>query len=185
MNKILTYITAAIASLLLVGCTTFNKWFSNVDWEKVNTVVLPVVEQTAKTTVYLVCEKNPDLKPIFVAAGNGLLLAVANEAFDPTQIKDYIKQGLGDEADKYYAVVIAGMDALINGYTTFYNINWKSSGDVTEQANIEAVFSKYIATIATGVIDGAKLSTEQYNEIVSIAKSKINFKDVNKIKVIK
>ena len=186
MKKILTYIMVAITSLTLVGCATFNKWFSSVDWEKVNTVVVPVVQQTAKTTVYLVCEKNPDLKPIFVAAGNGLLLAVANSSFDPTQIKEYIKQGLGNDADKYYAIVIAGMDTLIAGYTTFYNTNWKTTEDVIEQASIEAVFSKYISAVATGVIDGAKLSAEQYKALVEkTVKANYTFGNVNNIKVIK
>ena len=187
MKRLITYIIVTITSIALVGCASFNKWFSSVDWEKVNTVVLPVVQQTAKTTVYLVCEKNPDLKPIFVASGNGLLLAVANSAFDPTQIKDYIKQGLGDDADRYYSIVIAGLDTLIAGYTTFYNTNWKSTDDVTEQANIEAVFSKYISAVATGVIDGAKLSAEQYRAIVeqTTVKSKNTFSSVNIMKVIK
>lgn len=183
MKKILTIITTAIVSFALIGCTTFKNWFQTIDWNNINTVIIPVVQQTAKTTTYLVCEKNKDLKPIFIAVGNGLLLAVANEAFTPDQFKEYIKQGLGDDADKYYAIVIASMDSIITGYTTFYNTNWKSVDDTNEQVSIEAVFSKYISAVATGIIDGAKLSTEQF-KVVS-ANNVVKFCDVNKLKVIK
>ena len=76
MKKILSYAIASIASVMLIGCAACKDWFNSVDWNNVNNVVIPVVQVTAQNTSFLVCDKNPDLKPIFITAGNGILLAV-------------------------------------------------------------------------------------------------------------
>lgn len=183
MKKILSYIITSIVAVCLVGCAAFNSWFSSVDWNTVNTITIPVVQSTAKTTVYLVCEKNKDLKPIFVAAGNGILLAIANNQFDATQIQTYIKQALGNDADKYYPIINASMQTLIDGYTTFYKLNWKSTDDESEKVTVEAVFSKYLSALATGVIEGAQLTADQFKAVA--AKQQMTFAEVNKLHVIR
>lgn len=182
MKKIFNYVSIMFIAVITAGCAACSDWFSKVDWKTVNTITIPIVQTTAQNTVFLVCDKNPDLKPIFTAAGNGILIAVANNQYDTTQIKSYIKQALGDDADKYYNIVISGLDTLIAGYTTFYNLNWKKTDSDTDNANIEAVFSKYLSAIAIGVIDGAKMNK------ATLAQSNTNtitFNDVCNMQVIK
>lgn len=184
MKKILSYAIASIASVMLIGCAACKDWFNSVDWNNVNNVVIPVVQVTAQNTSFLVCDKNPDLRPIFITAGNGILLAVADEQFDAEQIKLYIKQALGNDADKYYPIISMNLDMIFTGYITFYKTNWKIDDSTSEsdKATIQAVFSKYLSAVATGLINGAKMTTDQAK---LAAKSNTSFEDVCKMQVIK
>lgn len=162
MRKVITYITVAIAGMLVIGCAACREWASNIDWNSVNTIVIPVVQTTAQNAVYLACDKNPDLKPIFNTVSNSILLAIADSKFDATQIKAYIKESLGKDAEKYYPIVASNLDMIFTGYMTFYNTNWniKDTDTVSDKASTEAVFSKYLSAVATGIINGTKMTAE-------------------------
>ena len=178
MKKVITYITAIIAGVLVVGCAACREWASNIDWNGINTIVIPVVQTTAQNAVYLACEKNPDLKPIFNTVGNSILLAIADSKFDATQIKSYIKESLGKDAEKYYPIVASNLDMI------FYNTNWniKDTDTAGDKASTEAVFSKYLSAVATGIMNGTKMTAETA-KLASAGTAK--FSDVCAMQVIK
>lgn len=184
MKKVITYITSIIAGMLVVGCAACREWASNIDWNSVNTIVIPVVQTTAQNAVYLACDKNPDLKPIFNTVGNSILLAIADSKFDATQIKAYIKESLGKDAEKYYPIVASNLDMIFTGYMTFYNTNWniKDTDTAGDKASTEAVFSKYLSAVATGIMNGTKMTAETA-KLASAGTAK--FSDVCAMQVIK
>lgn len=184
MKKVITYITTIIAGMLVIGCTACRDWVSNIDWNSVNTIVIPVVQTTAQNAVYLACDKNPDLKPIFNTVSNSILLAIADSKFDATQIKAYIKESLGKDAEKYYPIVASNLDMIFTGYMTFYNTNWniKDTDTAGDKASTEAVFSKYLSAVATGIMNGTKMTVETAK---LASANTIKFSDVCTMQVIK
>ena len=51
---------------------------------------------------------------------------------------------------------------IFTGYMTFYNTNWnvKDTDTAGDKASTEAVFSKYLSAVATGIINGTKMTAE-------------------------
>lgn len=184
MKKVITYIATAIAGVLVIGCAACREWASNIDWKSINTIVIPVVQTTAQNAVYLACDKNPDLKPVFNTVSNGILLAIADSEFDATQIKAYIKESLGKDAEKYYPIVASNLDMIFTGYMAFYNTNWnvKETDTANDKASTEAVFSKYLSAVATGIINGTKMTAETAK---LASDNNVKFSDVCAMQVIK
>ena len=47
------------------------------------------------------CKEIPNLKNIFIAAGNGIKIAINSSDYSTEQIENYIKQGLGKDVNTW------------------------------------------------------------------------------------
>lgn len=161
MKKIITLITLALISIMsLTGCESIKNWWNNLDFGVVANTIAPTIRSSAKYTVYAVCKKNSDLNPIFIASANGILIAVNSSSYSTDQIKDYIKQALGDKAEIWYPLISTEMDTILSWYSAIYNKYF----DKADNDKLRG-FNTILAAMANGVIEGANM-----NAITTLAK---------------
>lgn len=182
MKYIITLITTSCL-LFLIGCTAISNWWNGLNLTDIANTLSPTIQAASKYTVYAVCEKNPDLAPIFEASANGLKLAVDANAFDSTQIKKYIEQALGAENAKWSTVVFAAMDSVIVQYEIIYNKYINSSYETNDKIN---GFKIMLTAMSTGIIEGSKmqvLTSIDPSLKTSVSLDKIRIDAINKLKL--
>lgn len=159
MKKIINITLLAISSVfLLTGCESISTWWKNLDFSTVATSLSPALQSVAKYTTYAVCKKNTDLNPIFNSAANGVLIAVNAGTFDTDSIKKYIVKALGEENKEWNAVVFTAMDSILNYYNAIYNKYWPKE-ELNPSADKLNGFKIILTSVATGIVDGTKMTT--------------------------
>lgn len=167
MKKIITLITCVITTAFVCGCSQMKEWFNSPSFETVVAVVSPALKTASTTTVFAVTKKNPDLKNIFVAAGNGIKIAINNSDYSTEQIESYIKQGLGKDCDTWYPLIKSSMDTLLSWYSAIYDKYFNIKDETCIQG-----FNTLLLSIADGVIDGANMNTTVASTSYVVAKSR-------------
>ncbi len=168
MKKIITNIIIAITAITMVGCSQMKEWFNSPSFETVVAVISPALKTAATTTVYAVTKKNPDLKNIFIAAGNGIKIAINSSDYSTEQIENYIKQGLGKDVNTWYPLIKTSMDTILSWYNAIYEKYF----DIKDEKCIQG-FNTLLASLADGVINGASMNTQIVAESTYVmAKSK-------------
>ena len=152
-HKILTFFSI-IAITCLTGCESIKTWWNDLSLTDVANTISPTIQTAAKYTVYAVCDKNPDLKPIFIASANGVKMAIAANAYDTEQIKKYIAEALGAENAKWAPVVYTSMDTILVQYAIIYNKYINKEIEASDKAN---GFKIMLTAAMTGVIEGANM----------------------------
>ena len=152
MKKIITSIMVLCITLVMMGCAQMKEWFNSPSFETMVAVVSPALKTAATTTVFAVTKKNPDLKNIFIAAGNGIKIAINSSDYSTEQIENYIKQGLGKEVDTWYPLVKSSMDTILAWYGAIYDKYF----DIKDEKCIQG-FNTLLCSIADGVINGANM----------------------------
>lgn len=152
-DSITWYVGCVLAGVLamLVGCSLIKDG-ETVNWDKVDTIS-SLVQTTAQVSTYAVCVKNPDLSPVFKAAGEGLVLISASsdsEQMKPEQIQDYIKDLLSEKEWGSLAGQVNGvMDTLLAIYSNFIEAN---QDKFTDEAK---VFARVLNSMGKGLISGS------------------------------
>lgn len=170
MKKIVNIIIVSLSSLfLLTGCEAVSNWWNNLDFSTVATNVSPALQSVAKYTTYAVCKKNTDLNPIFNAAANGVLIAVNAGSYDTESIKKYISDALGEKNKEWNTVVFGAMDSILSYYSAIYNKFWPKDETNPATDKIEG-FKILLTSVATGIVDGTKLTSLASTPSLSKAK---------------
>lgn len=155
--KRFTFIKLLVASIALgclSGCETIKTWWNDLSLTDVAKTLSPTIQAAAKYTVYAVVDNNPELKPIFIASANGVKAAITANAYDTTQIKQYIADALGEKNAKWTGVVYAAMDTILVQYEIIYNKYINSAIESSDKAN---GFRIILDSVVTGMIDGVNL----------------------------
>lgn len=155
MKKILTQISLGIIAIsTLCGCSAIKEWFNSTNFTTVVSVVSPALKTASSAVVYAVCKKNTDLNPIFIAAANGIKIAINNSDYSTDQIKSYIKQALGNDSETWYPIVETSMDTVLSWYNAIYTKYF----DIKDSTCIQG-FSTLLTSFMDGVIAGASTTT--------------------------
>lgn len=154
MKKIISYSIISVSALLFSGCAAISTWWNGLSLTDVAKTLSPTLSAAAKYSIYAVCDKNPDLKPIFIASANGVKLALAAEAYDVSQIKAYILLGLGEENEKWAGVVYSALDTILAQYEIIYN---KYINEKIEDNDKLNGFKILLTSIMDGIINGASM----------------------------
>lgn len=159
--------TIIVASLVfLTGCNAIKTWWNDLNFTDIANTLSPTIQAASKYGVFAICDNNPDLRPIFIAAGNGVKIAMDAEAFSTEQIKDYIKQALGPENEKWAPVVFSAMDTVLVQYDIIYKKYINASIESNDKLN---GFKTILLSMSCGVIEGASMKdlTASANKIKS------------------
>lgn len=166
MKKIITLITITVTSLLmLTGCESIKKWWSDLSLTDVATTLSPSLKAASKYGVYAVCDKNKDLTNIFIASANGVKAAIAASSYDTTTIKEYIAKALGEENSKWKDVVYSAMDTVLAQYNIIYNKYINKELEANDKAN---GFKIMLTSIMDGIIEGASMVNTIQSDGMSI-----------------
>ena len=154
-------LVVASAITCLTGCETIKKWWSEMNLTDIAKTLTPTIQTAAKYGVYAVCDNNPELRPIFDAAANGVKAAIVANAYDTAQIKQYISDALGKDNAKWVAVVYAAMDTVLAQYEIIYNKYINAELEANDKAN---GFKILLTALADGVIEGTKIELAAANK---------------------
>lgn len=156
MKKYIKTILVGVTAMLSVcGCTAIKGWLNSADFTTVVSVVSPALKSATTAVVYAVCKKNPDLNKIFIASGNGLKIAINNSDYSTVQIKEYIKQALGENAELWYPLISPSMDAVLSWYSAIYDKYF----DIGDSTCLQG-FNTLLTSIADGVVGGASVDAK-------------------------
>jgi hypothetical protein len=152
INLVLTASSFLAMTIGLNGCFLLKEG-ETISWDKVNHAANSI-KIAAQVTTYGVCQKNNDLKPVFKAIGEGLIVISGNnEQQSPEQIKSYIKslfdknKGWGEMGDQVNYII----ELIIMEYSFFYTQNKDKFKDEVN------AFAKLVEGIGKGFIDGSNL----------------------------
>lgn len=140
--------------IFLTGCNAIKTWWNDLNFTDIANTLSPTIQAASKYGVFAICDNNPDLRPIFIAAGNGVKIAMDAEAFSTEQIKDYIKQALGTENEKWAPVVFSAMDTVLAQYDIIYKKYINASIENNDKLN---GFKTILLAMSCGVIEGASM----------------------------
>ena len=140
--------------VLLSSCNAIKTWWNDLSLTDIANTLAPSIQSASKYGTYAICDKNPDLKPIFIAAANGVKIAVNADAFSTDQIKDYITQALGKENEKWAPVVFSAMDTVLAQYNIIYTKYISKAIDEQDKLN---GFRTMVLAMSCGIAEGASM----------------------------
>lgn len=153
IKKLITSLTISVM-LLTVGCQAISTWWKDLNLTDIANTLAPTIQAASKYGTFAICDKNKDLRPIFIASANGVKIAANDNAFSTEQIKIYIKQALGTENEKWAPVVYAAMDTVLAQYNIIYEKYINKQIEDNDKVN---GFKIMLVAMATGIVEGASM----------------------------
>ena len=154
MKKIFITSLCLTSIFILSSCNAIKTWWNDLSLTDIANTLAPSIQSASKYGTYAICDKNPDLKPIFIAAANGVKIAVNADAFSTDQIKAYITQALGKENEKWAPVVFSAMDTVLAQYNIIYTKYISEAIDEQDKLN---GFRIMLLAISCGIAEGASM----------------------------
>lgn len=166
MKRFFKSILICITAISLVGCAFFKDAFSNVDETQLALITSSVTVATS-AGVKAACKSGGEKAIIaFKATSEAITLAINANAYEPTLLKAFIKEQLG-ESNEFYPVVEASLTVVVNTYQVFYNANWKNN--IESQGVMCQFFNAIKAGIDLGV---SNVPTGTYQQLAGMGKVK-------------
>ena len=166
MKRFFKSILICVTAIALAGCAFFKDAFSNIDENQMALITSSVTVATS-AGVKAACKSGGENAVIaFKATSEAITLAINANAYEPTLLKAFIKEQLG-EGNAYYPVVESALTVVVNTYQVFYNANWKDS------IESQTVMCQFFTAIKAGIDLGvSNVPTGTYQQLAGMGEVK-------------